>query len=63
MTSDQVDKILKELETLKKLRLFELLEKGYSQADLAKILGVNQSTISRMVPRAPSPRGRSRANG
>lgn len=51
MTDEQAEKILKELEMLRKLRLFELFDKGYSQAQLAQILGVSQPTISRMLPK------------
>lgn len=51
MTNEQADKILKELEMLRKLRILELLSKGYSQAELAQALGVSQPTISRMMPR------------
>ena len=50
MTEEQAPAILKELETLRKLKLLEFLEKGYSQEQLAKVLGVSQPTISRMVP-------------
>jgi predicted XRE-type DNA-binding protein len=42
--------ILKELEDIKKLLMLGLLRDGISQADIAKALGVNQSTISRMFP-------------
>ncbi|WP_247307530.1 helix-turn-helix domain-containing protein [Bradyrhizobium sp. 179] len=55
MTEEQADVIIKELEMLRKLRIMELFEKGYSQAQLAQVLGVSQPTISRMVPRV-SPR-------
>jgi predicted transcriptional regulator len=51
MTEEQADKLLKELEMLRKLRILELFDKGYSQAQLAHVLGVSQPTISRMVPR------------
>ena len=51
MTPDQAEQILKELEMLRKLRIFELFEKGYSQAQLAQVLGVSQPTISRMMPK------------
>lgn len=54
MTDDQAEKILKELEMLRKLRILELFEKGYSQAQLALALGVSQPTISRMVPKISS---------
>jgi predicted transcriptional regulator len=51
MTDEQVSAILKELEILRKLKIVEFLDKGYSQAQLAQILGVSQPTISRMVPK------------
>lgn len=51
MNEDQAAAILKELEMLRKLKLLELLAKGYSQAQLAQVLGVSQPTISRMVPK------------
>ena len=50
MTEEQTAAILKELEMLRKLKLLEFLDKGYSQGQLAKVLGVSQPTISRMVP-------------
>jgi DNA-binding transcriptional regulator LsrR (DeoR family) len=57
MTDEQADQILKELEILRKLRIMELFDKGYSQAQLAQVLGVSQPTISRMVPRLWSKKG------
>jgi predicted transcriptional regulator len=51
MTNEQADQIIKELEMLRKLRMLELLDKGYSQVQLAQALGVSQPTISRMVPK------------
>lgn len=51
MTDEQAELIIKELEMLRKLRIMELVEKGYSQAQLAQVLGVSQPTISRMVPK------------
>jgi predicted transcriptional regulator len=57
MTEDQADMILKELEMLRKLKMIELLDKGYSQAQLAQVLGVSQPTISRMVPRIAPKKG------
>ena len=51
MTQEQTEQILKELEMIRKLKLAEMLEKGYSQPQLAQILGVSQPTISRMVPK------------
>jgi predicted transcriptional regulator len=51
MTDEQANAILKELEMLRKLKMLELLDKGYSQVQLAQVLGVSQPTISRMVPK------------
>ncbi len=51
MTNDQADQILKELEMLRKLKMLELAEKGFSQALLAQALGVSQPTVSRMFPK------------
>jgi predicted transcriptional regulator len=51
MTEEQAEQILKELEMIRKLKLAEMLDKGYSQSQLAQILGVSQPTISRMVPK------------
>jgi predicted transcriptional regulator len=56
-TEDQLDSILKELEMLRKLKLFELLDKGYSQSQIAQVLGVSQPTISRMLPKITPKKG------
>jgi predicted transcriptional regulator len=57
MTEDQAEVIIKELEMLRKLRIMELFDKGYSQAQLAQVLGVSQPTISRMVPKVSPKKG------
>jgi predicted transcriptional regulator len=57
MTQEQAEQILKELEMIRKLKLAEMLEKGYSQSQLAQILGVSQPTISRMVPKLSAKKG------
>jgi predicted transcriptional regulator len=57
MTDEQAQQIIKELEMLRKLRIMELFDKGYSQAQLAQVLGVSQPTISRMVPKISSKKG------
>ncbi len=58
MTKDQAELILDELVMLRKLRIMELIEKGYSQAQLAQVLGVSQPTISRMVPKTSPKKAR-----
>ena len=57
MTDEQAKQICKELEILRKLKMIELLDKGYSQAQLAQVLGVSQPTISRMVPKVTAKKG------
>lgn len=57
MTEEQAEIIIKELEMLRKLRIMELFDKGYSQAQLAQVLGVSQPTISRMVPKVAPKKG------
>ena len=51
MDNEKADQIIKELEILRKLKLLELMDKGYSQGQLAQVLGVSQPTISRMIPK------------
>jgi IS30 family transposase len=48
---DRLDAISKNLEIIKRLMIFQLLERGISQSRLGEALGVNQSTISRMIPK------------
>jgi DNA-binding transcriptional regulator LsrR (DeoR family) len=57
MTNEQADQIIRELEMLRKLKILELFDKGYSQAQLAQALGVSQPTISRMVPKLSAKKG------
>jgi predicted transcriptional regulator len=57
MNEEQGVEILKELEMLRKLKLLELMDKGYSQAQLAQLLGVSQPTISRMIPKITPRKG------
>jgi predicted transcriptional regulator len=37
---------------LRKLKMFELSQQGYSQHQLADVLGVSQPTVSRMMPKS-----------
>lgn len=45
------DKLLAELEALKKLMVLDLLGKGYSQTQIALTLGIGQASVSRMFPK------------
>ena len=60
MTEEQANMIIRELEMLRKLKIMELFDKGYSQAQLAQVLGVSQPTISRMVPKVSLKRAQAR---
>jgi len=51
MTDEQAAEMLKELEMIRKLKILDLFDRGYSQAQLARVLGVSQPTISRMFPK------------
>jgi predicted transcriptional regulator len=45
------DRIVIELEALKKLMIMDLLGKGYSQTQVALTLGIGQASVSRMFPK------------
>jgi len=44
------EKVTRLLEDIKKLIILDLIIRGVQAKDVAQILGVNQSTVSRMVP-------------
>lgn len=46
---DTLKKILIELEMIRKIKMIELVERGYSQSKLGGALGVSQATVSRMM--------------
>ena len=46
---DTLRKILSELEMIRKIKMIELIEKGYSQSKLGGALGISQATVSRMM--------------
>jgi predicted transcriptional regulator len=58
ITEEQAAAILNELEMLRKLKMVEFMDKGYSQGQLAQVLGVSQPTISRMVPKVAMKKAR-----
>jgi len=45
------DRVVSELEALKKLMVLDLLGKGYSQTQIALTLGIGQASVSRMFPK------------
>lgn len=51
MDKADAQNIIGELEALKKLAILQLLEKGFSQNQIALTLGVGQATVSRMFPK------------
>jgi|GEM_PF-3459391 len=48
-SDDLMIEIRDELQMLRKLKMVELIDNGYSQSKLATALGVSQSTISRLL--------------
>lgn len=46
---DTLKKILSELEMIRKIKIIELMERGYSQSKLGNALGISQATVSRMM--------------
>jgi predicted transcriptional regulator len=46
---DTLKKILSELEMIRKIKMIELMERGYSQSKLGNALGISQATVSRMM--------------
>lgn len=43
------EQVLKELQMLRKLKMMELSEAGYSQSKMAEALGVTQQTVSKLM--------------
>lgn len=46
---DILKRILSELEMIRKMKMVELSEQGYSQSKLGEALGLSQATVSRMM--------------
>lgn len=46
---EALQKLLSELEMVRKIKMIELMERGYSQAKLGAALGISQATVSRMM--------------
>ena len=46
-------KVLAELEMIRKIKMIELAERGYSQSKLGNALGISQATVSRMMAGKP----------
>lgn len=51
MSNELLSQIASDLEAIKKLMVFELMNKGHSQAKIATALGTSQASISRMFPK------------
>jgi len=62
MDKADAQKIIAELEALKKLTVLQLLEKGFSQNQIALTLGVGQATISRMFPKGALGKAKSKSD-
>lgn len=50
MAKKTSDPILDELISIKKLLVLKLINEGFTQSQIATVLGVDQSLVSRMVP-------------
>lgn len=46
---ETLKKVLAELEMIRKIKMIELIERGYSQSKLGNALGISQATVSRMM--------------
>ena len=60
---ETLKKILGELEMIRKVKMIELAERGYSQSKLGDALGISQASVSRMMaskPKAGKPRASDR---
>jgi predicted transcriptional regulator len=53
---DILKKILTELEMIRKIKMIELMERGYSQSKLGNALGISQATVSRMMAGKKQPK-------
>jgi predicted transcriptional regulator len=49
MMDDTLKRVLSELEMIRKIKMIELMERGYSQSKLGGALGISQTTVSRMM--------------
>ena len=56
------EQILAELQMLRKLKMVQLVEAGYSQAKLGEILGVSQQTVSKMMAKPKKRSGEPKAD-
>jgi predicted transcriptional regulator len=50
---ETLKKVLSELEMIRKIKMIELMERGYSQSKLGSALGISQATVSRMMTGKP----------
>jgi predicted transcriptional regulator len=46
---ETLKRVLVELEMIRKIKMIELMERGYSQRKLGDALGVSQATVSRIM--------------
>ncbi|GLS02594.1 hypothetical protein GCM10007859_26210 [Brevundimonas denitrificans] len=58
MTEETLKKILSELEMIRKIKMIELTERGYSQSKIGDALGISQASVSRMMAskKVPNPK-------
>jgi len=61
--SQSLNDVVAELAGIKRLLAFKFLKEGMSQEDVARALGMSQSSVSRMFPSGNGKRARSTVPG
>ena len=61
MDTKQVNELIEEVRSVKKLLVLRLLQEDISQRQIASMLGVSEATMSRMIPKGATARRRSKA--
>lgn len=50
MDSKKIEQIAGDVEAIKKFMVIDMISRGYSQDEVGKLIGGNQSTVSKMFP-------------
>jgi DNA-binding Lrp family transcriptional regulator len=63
MPKEKADPVLKELQDIKMLMILQLLSAKAKQSDIAQMLGVSETTVSRLIPKAVKASLKDKSNG
>lgn len=63
MPKEKVDPVLKELQDIKMLMILQLISAKAKQGAIAQMLGVSETTMSRMIPKAVKASLKDKGNG